>query len=70
MNDITKNDHNKQQFARFVYYMNNLINIQHWLDQSARISRQLKGSNDTHDLYFGVKFYAADPTKLIEEITR
>lgn len=43
---------------------------QHWLDQTARISRQLRGSKDIFELYFGVKFYAADPTKLIEEITR
>ena len=38
-----------------------------------RISRQLKHSaapDDVHNLYFGVKFYAADPCKLIEEITR
>lgn len=43
-----------------------------------RISRQLKqctsssaaASDDVHNLYFGVKFYAADPCKLIEEITR
>lgn len=39
-----------------------------------RISRQLKhaaySSDDVHNLYFGVKFYAADPCKLIEEITR
>lgn len=44
--------------------------IQHWMDPSARISRQLRGSADVFDLYFGVKFYAADPTKLVEEITR
>lgn len=44
--------------------------MQHWLDPSTRISRQLKSSIDTYDMYFGVKFYAADPTKLIEEITR
>lgn len=38
-----------------------------------RLSRQLKNasaSDDVHNLYFGVKFYAADPCKLIEEITR
>lgn len=43
---------------------------QHWLDASMRISRQLKQGHDVHSLYFGVKFYAADPCKLIEEITR
>ncbi|XP_055699610.1 band 4.1-like protein 4 isoform X3 [Phlebotomus papatasi] len=45
-------------------------NQTHWLDPLARISRQLKGSNELYDLYFGVKFYAADPCKLLEEITR
>ncbi|XP_055315632.1 band 4.1-like protein 4 isoform X2 [Sitodiplosis mosellana] len=45
-------------------------NQTHWLDQTTRISRQLKSSKDVYELYFGVKFYAADPTKLIEEITR
>ncbi|XP_033213026.1 band 4.1-like protein 4 isoform X2 [Belonocnema kinseyi] len=46
-----------------------------WLDPSKKISKQLKFqkgdlSLDVHTLYFGVKFYAADPCKLIEEITR
>ncbi|XP_012270189.1 band 4.1-like protein 4 isoform X2 [Orussus abietinus] len=46
-----------------------------WLDPSKKIGKQLKvqkgdPSPDTHTLYFGVKFYAADPCKLIEEITR
>ncbi|XP_043279671.1 band 4.1-like protein 4 isoform X1 [Venturia canescens] len=46
-----------------------------WLDPSKKVSKQLrtrKGepTSDTHTLYFGVKFYAADPCKLIEEITR
>ncbi|XP_034938241.1 band 4.1-like protein 4 isoform X2 [Chelonus insularis] len=53
---------------------------QTWLDPSKKIGRQLKirkgytstqdSTSDTHTLYFGVKFYAADPCKLIEEITR
>lgn len=43
---------------------------QHWIDPAARISRQLKGTTEPFDLYFGVKFYAADPCKLLEEITR
>lgn len=43
---------------------------QHWLDPASRISRQLKPKSDPYDLYFGVKFYAADPCKLLEEITR
>ncbi|XP_039491308.1 band 4.1-like protein 4A isoform X6 [Drosophila santomea] len=42
----------------------------HWLDPASRISRQLKPKSDPYDLYFGVKFYAADPCKLLEEITR
>lgn len=47
-----------------------LLSFQHWLDVSTRLARQLKGSKDIYDMYFGVKFYAADPTKLVEEITR
>uniref|UniRef100_A0A1I8PSV2 Erythrocyte membrane protein band 4.1-like 4A n=1 Tax=Stomoxys calcitrans TaxID=35570 RepID=A0A1I8PSV2_STOCA len=45
-------------------------NQTHWLDPASRISRQLKPKTDAYDLYFGVKFYAADPCKLVEEITR
>ncbi|XP_050099346.1 uncharacterized protein LOC126579776 isoform X2 [Anopheles aquasalis] len=45
-------------------------NQTHWLDPAARLSRQLKGGKVTFDLYFGVKFYACDPCKLVEEITR
>ncbi|XP_016951139.2 hornerin isoform X2 [Drosophila biarmipes] len=45
-------------------------NQTHWLDPASRISRQLKPKSDPYDLYFGVKFYAADPCKLLEEITR
>jgi len=41
----------------------------HWLDPSKKLARQLKGS-DPYTFYFGVKFYAADPCKLLEEITR
>ncbi|XP_032668059.1 band 4.1-like protein 4 isoform X2 [Odontomachus brunneus] len=46
-----------------------------WLDQSKKLGKQLKihkgdPGSDVHTLYFGVKFYAADPCKLIEEITR
>ncbi|XP_028038993.1 band 4.1-like protein 4 isoform X2 [Bombyx mandarina] len=44
-------------------------NQTHWLDSGKRLRRQLRGS-DTHTFYFGVKFYAADPCKLLEEITR
>lgn len=41
----------------------------HWLDPTKKIAKQLKGT-DPFTLYFGVKFYAADPCKLLEEITR
>ncbi|XP_066590905.1 band 4.1-like protein 4 [Prorops nasuta] len=46
-----------------------------WLDPSKKIGKQLKiqkgdPNADVRTLYFGVKFYAADPCKLIEEITR
>lgn len=44
-------------------------NQTHWLDTGKRLRRQLRGS-DPHTFYFGVKFYAADPCKLLEEITR
>ena len=47
-----------------------IISQQHWLDSNARLSRQLKGSKDIYELYFSVKFYAVDPCKLVEEITR
>ncbi|XP_049881317.1 band 4.1-like protein 4 isoform X2 [Pectinophora gossypiella] len=44
-------------------------NQTHWLDVGKRLKRQLRGS-DSYTFYFGVKFYAADPCKLLEEITR
>ncbi|KAG6440512.1 hypothetical protein O3G_MSEX001324 [Manduca sexta] len=44
-------------------------NQTHWLDAGKRLRRQLRGT-DPHTFYFGVKFYAADPCKLLEEITR
>ncbi|KAL0279594.1 UNVERIFIED_CONTAM: hypothetical protein PYX00_001113 [Menopon gallinae] len=44
-------------------------NQTHWLDPAKKIVKQLKGT-DPFSLYFGVKFYAADPCKLLEEITR
>nr|XP_022901841.1 band 4.1-like protein 4 isoform X2 [Onthophagus taurus] len=40
-----------------------------WLDPAKKLSRQLRGA-EPFTLYFGVKFYAADPCKLLEEITR
>ncbi|XP_075216694.1 uncharacterized protein LOC142322004 [Lycorma delicatula] len=44
-------------------------NQTHWLDTGKKVVKQLKGK-ETFTLYFGVKFYAADPCKLLEEITR
>ncbi|XP_038207868.1 band 4.1-like protein 4 isoform X2 [Zerene cesonia] len=44
-------------------------NQTHWLDAGKRLRRQLH-SSDTHTFYFSVKFYATDPCKLLEEITR
>ena len=43
--------------------------LQHWLDPAKRVSQQIKGVSPI-TLYLGVKFYAADPCKLVEEITR
>ncbi|KAF4533036.1 hypothetical protein B566_EDAN000728 [Ephemera danica] len=44
-------------------------NQPHWLDPTKKVAKQLRGT-DPFTLYFGVKFYAADPCKLLEEITR
>ncbi len=46
--------------------------FQHWLDPQKRVSRQIRcnASPSVTCLYFGVKFYAADPCRLVEEITR
>ncbi|CAG7825113.1 unnamed protein product, partial [Allacma fusca] len=41
---------------------------QHWLDPGKYVIKQLSGT-DPATFYFGVKFYAADPCKLFEEIT-
>jgi len=40
-----------------------------WLDPEKSIKKQIDGA-PPFTLYFGVKFYAADPTKLKEELTR
>ncbi|KAG8195087.1 hypothetical protein JTE90_029666 [Oedothorax gibbosus] len=40
-----------------------------WLDPLSKILKQFKGLTSLK-LYFGVKFYASDPCKLLEEITR
>ncbi|XP_071167527.1 uncharacterized protein [Mytilus edulis] len=42
----------------------------HWLDPFKSLSSQLKLCNTPYILYFGVKFYPADPCKVREEITR
>ncbi|KAH9503133.1 hypothetical protein Btru_070024 [Bulinus truncatus] len=42
----------------------------HWLDLAKSLSSQLKGCSVPYKLYFCVKFYAADPCKLRDEITR
>ncbi|GAB6025521.1 hypothetical protein CHUAL_011253 [Chamberlinius hualienensis] len=44
-------------------------NQTHWLDSGKKVTQQLKGT-DPFTFYFGVKFYASDPCKLLEEITR
>ncbi|XP_076069636.1 uncharacterized protein LOC143041533 isoform X2 [Oratosquilla oratoria] len=44
-------------------------NQTHWLDPTKKVVKQLKGLSP-FTLYFSVKFYAADPCKLVEEITR
>lgn len=44
-------------------------NQTHWLDPGKRVCRQLRGISPI-TLYLGVKFYAADPCRLAEEITR
>ncbi|XP_066980227.1 band 4.1-like protein 4A isoform X3 [Macrobrachium rosenbergii] len=52
-------------------------NQTHWLDPAKKVVKQLKAFHWTNrpgtspfTLYFSVKFYAADPCKLVEEITR
>ncbi|XP_014257397.1 band 4.1-like protein 4A isoform X2 [Cimex lectularius] len=44
-------------------------NQTHWLDSKKTVFKQLKGKT-RFTLYFGVKFYAVDPCKLTEEVTR
>ncbi|XP_022246371.1 LOW QUALITY PROTEIN: band 4.1-like protein 4 [Limulus polyphemus] len=41
----------------------------HWLDPTKNVAKQLKGTTPC-TLYFNAKFYASDPCKLLEEITR
>lgn len=40
-----------------------------WLDPVKKVYKQLQGTSP-FTVYFGVKFYASDPCKLVEEITR
>ncbi|CAG0894157.1 unnamed protein product [Darwinula stevensoni] len=40
-----------------------------WVNPVKKLYRQVKGSSSS-SLFFGVKFYASDPCKLVEEITR
>ncbi|KAL5004262.1 hypothetical protein ScPMuIL_017718 [Solemya velum] len=42
----------------------------HWLEPQKSLSSQLKYCLSPVTLYFGVKFYPADPCKLKEEVTR
>ncbi|KAK8379938.1 hypothetical protein O3P69_019755 [Scylla paramamosain] len=44
-------------------------NQTHWLDPAKKVWKQLKGTSP-FTLYFSVKFYTADPCRLVEEITR
>lgn len=44
-------------------------NQTHWLDPKKKVCRQIRGGAPI-TLYLGVKFYAADPCRLVEEITR
>ncbi|KAK2159671.1 hypothetical protein LSH36_148g02077 [Paralvinella palmiformis] len=46
-----------------------ITNQTHWLDPTKTVGTQVK-TQPPHKFYFGVKFYAADPCKLHEEITR
>lgn len=41
-----------------------------WIEPAVKVSDQLKGVPLPHTLYFGIKFYASDPCKLVEEVTR
>eukprot|EP00096_Caligus_rogercresseyi_P009441 TRINITY_DN3212_c0_g2_i1.p1 TRINITY_DN3212_c0_g2~~TRINITY_DN3212_c0_g2_i1.p1 ORF type:complete len:821 (+),score=153.89 TRINITY_DN3212_c0_g2_i1:54-2465(+) len=44
-------------------------NQTHWLEPAKKVSHQIRGVAPI-TLYMGVKFYAADPCRLVEEITR
>ena len=46
-----------------------MVEFQHWLDPKKQVCRQIRGISP-FTLYLGVKFYAADPCRLVEEITR
>ncbi len=55
--------------AYFGLRFQDAANQTHWLDPAKRVKKQLKAKDDIA-LYLGVKFYAADPCRLVEEITR
>ena len=56
-------------FTTIIRCGNNISIFQHWLDLQKRVCQQIKGISPV-TLYLGVKYYAADPCKLAEEITR
>lgn len=43
--------------------------IQCWLEPNVNVVKQVKGIEPI-TFYLGVKFYASDPCKLVEECTR
>eukprot|EP00095_Tigriopus_kingsejongensis_P005999 maker-scaffold505_size153196-snap-gene-0.22 protein:Tk05999 transcript:maker-scaffold505_size153196-snap-gene-0.22-mRNA-1 annotation:"4.1 G protein " len=60
---------NLLETAYFGLRFQDCTNQTHWLDPSKRVSDQLQVISPI-TLYLGVKFYAADPCRLVEEITR
>jgi len=55
-------------------YSTQFLRLQHWLDPSRRVLAQVPSSSSEDRklsaLYLGVKFYAADPCRLRDEVTR
>ena len=47
-----------------------ITNQTYWLDEEKSIGSQILKKTNTNTLYLGVKYYALDPGKLKEEITR
>lgn len=60
---------NLLETAYFGLRYQDTTNQTHWLDPSRKVGDQLRGISPI-TLYLGVKFYAADPCRLVEEITR